>query len=202
MIDSKFAMPALLSNNKLALTLLTALMPLCFILWRHNPDVAEENSLLEWLQVATLLLAFAVHTYIAFRVPLFGTNFIIRVSFAMLTVSFGLRELDVYQFGQSDILVGIEHALRYVKIGLGVTLLVFLISQSHRIWASLFAILTNRVMILSLIGCLILLATEPFDRSRFNLAADLSRFIEEALELLAYAFLLVASRQGNYHLQK
>jgi hypothetical protein len=172
---------------------LFAFLPAHFVLWHFYPDISEENQLLEWLQVIALFSAFTIYAISAFRLRHDAADFSVAASLSMLMLAFGLRELDIREFGSSNLVAAIERDLQVIKIVLGLALILFLMVRSPHIFRSLNHIFAKKAVILTIIGGLFLLASAPFDDKAFNLAPDLSRLIEEALELQACLLLFAAS---------
>ena len=167
---------------------------LSFILWKNDPLIAEEGHAIELAESILLLLACFMHGERAFHLEMSVLNFYIHAGLALLTYSFALRELDIDQFGTSEIWPLVERVFRIAGVVLWVVFFIILMPRIKQIFSRRSAILVLPVMLLTIWGGLFYIASWPFDKELFStLPHDYSRFIEEVLELNAGVILFAAS---------
>lgn len=181
-------------NHTVLISMMLTVTVFSFILWKNDPLIAEENQALELVQSTFLLLACFLHGERASRLKMSALDFLIHAGLALLTFSFALRELDIDQFGTSEIWAQSERVLRFSSAALWIGFLILLMSRIKQVFTRRSAILTLPVMVLAIWGGVFYIASWPFDKEIFSsLSHDYSRFIEEVLELNACVILFAAS---------
>ena len=173
---------------------LALVLPAAFAVyaWLFNPALAAENGLLEWLQVALLLLAGLMQALRSLT-ALTRSERTVRTGLAMLMLCFALRELDINEFGTSAAIVTLEQQVQWVKVVLGFWLLGFLVISFRHIYVGGRALFFSPMMLFSLLGGALLLLSAIFDGNGVGISAELAQVVEETLELQADFSLLMAA---------
>lgn len=197
----------------------------CLVLWWWHPDVAEENHLIESAQVVLLILAAGLHAREALRIRRInqseesGTNretlvgvphssapvteldrrrlaTAVCVGGMLLALSFAVRELDIQRFGRHPVWGDIEIALRAAVVACWVGYGIYVVRHLRLIWDTRSLLAAAPVLVLTMTGCLLYLASWPFDKQLLPLSFETAMFIEETIQLNACIVLVQAS--GTY----
>jgi hypothetical protein len=169
---------------------LVALGVLGCVSWVAWPDTAAEDQWLEWVQVLLLLVTAAVHARSAGRS---AWPAVLHAGLGLLTLSFAVREVDIDRIGSSPNWLLAE---RVIRAGVGVLWLWW----GWRMWRRAPAVralwpgvLREPWLQLMLIAGALYVASWVLDREMLPLVRDLSRFLEEVVELQADAALFAAA---------
>lgn len=165
-----------------------------WLAWRYDPAYLAEEGGHEWLEALVLFGgAWANGRASGWgRAP--EPGMLLRAGLAMLCLSFGLREVEIDDFGDPAVWKPVEHAVRGVGLALWAVLLV--VAARRLRGRSLRGELLARPWafhVLVVLAGLFLLASWPFDKGRVAIDPALSHFFEETLELCGYALLLAAA---------
>ena len=152
-------------------------------------NIFDENSLLENTQAFVLLLVFFL-----FLVPLFEPfrgDKLIAVFFAILTLAFLLREVDIEKFDLPKILILLGSGNgRNILLALGFLSTLGFALFKFRYYLDLArCFLRNRTGFATLVAGLFLIVGDMFEK----IDVPYHVLYEESLELLGYAFLLSAA---------
>ncbi|MES2832748.1 MAG: hypothetical protein V4695_12225 [Pseudomonadota bacterium] len=173
---------------------LLAIPGLSYLQWLQDPSLAQENGVLEWLQVSMILFACVMHSGRAGQLDRSSLLFVTHAGLALLTYSFALRELDFEQFGSSPLWLLLEKSLRLIRTVLWLGFFMLMYFRMKVIFSQRAFLFRLPVVWMSLIGGLFLIAGGLFDRQVFsNIAQPSSRFAEEVLELNGYFMILAAT---------
>lgn len=152
-------------------------------------NIFDENNLLENTQAFVLLLVFFL-----FLVPLFEPfrgDKLIAVFFAILTLAFLLREVDIEKFDLPKILILLGSGNgRNILLALGFLSTLGFAFFKFRYYLDLArCFLRNRTGFATLVAGLFLIVGDMFEK----IDVPYHVLYEESLELLGYAFLLSAA---------
>jgi len=152
-------------------------------------NIFDENNLLENTQAFVLLLVFFL-----FLVPLFEPfrgDKLIAVFFAILTLAFLLREVDIEKFDLPKILILLGSGNgRNILLALGFLSTLGFALFKFRYYLDLArCFLRNRTGFATLVAGLFLIVGDMFEK----IDVPYHVLYEESLELLGYAFLLSAA---------
>lgn len=165
--------------------------------WSLDPLFAEENHPIELLQGILLLLACLVHGERALRLEKSSVSFLIHAGLAILMYSFFLRETDIREMDAdgAHLWHWVEHAARAIGVVLWLAYFLHAALRLKRVFAQRLAILKLPVIWMALLGGVFLVAGWPFDKEVFHafMPQEISRLIEEVLELNAYLLLFAGS---------
>jgi hypothetical protein len=158
--------------------------------WLVMPDTAAEDHWLEWVQVLLLLATAILHARSAGRS---GWPAVLHVGLGLLTLSFAVREVDIDRLGSSPNWLLAE---RVIRAGVGVLWLWWgwrMWRRRGAVWALWPGVLRELWVHLTLIAGVLFVVAWLLDRELLPLAKDLSRFLEEMVELQADAAMLAAA---------
>ena len=170
---------------------------LSFKAWQFNPDVINENALLELAQGGFLLLAAIIQTWRAFSAQDSGLKRDIRLGLALFALALFLREVDIDKLGNSVVWSALEKILRATAL---LMIFSFIWHMSRRIQLVLrnaAKILRSPTVVVTLLACAFYACGWPFDREVFSIDKGLSQWFEETLEVNACLLLLCAGFAGN-----
>lgn len=158
------------------------------VLLFNNVDVYQENALLENLQALILSISFFVFLMVLKEKRNDRT---LVLFFAILCLSFVLRELDVERFDLPEIIIflGAGKGRNFMLLaGFSTTLFFFI---KHRVAYNkvLRAFISSPMFRLLMAAMVALIASDIFERS----SLDHHVYYEEISELFGYTLLLVAS---------
>ena len=163
-------------------------------LWLHEPAIAAEDRLLEWIQViflasaALVSLARMIAGPLSERVFPFGFLFLVFLSAL-------LREVDVEDLPLPDVLVLLGSGPgRNIMMAIAwIVYLFLLLRRPSRLPELAHGFLTSRLGIYFTTGVLCYLATIPFDKKMLGLSRGGHLFAEEALEVAGTLLLFLAT---------
>lgn len=169
---------------------LLALGVLGCLSWIVLPETAAEDQWLEWVQVLMLLATAFLHARSAGRS---AWPAVVHVGFGLLTLSFAVREVDIDRLGTSPHWLLAE---RVTRAAVGVLWLWW----ASRMWRRLGAVralwpgvLKEPWLHITVIAGALFVGAWLLDRELMPIAKDLSRFLEELVELQADAAMLAAA---------
>lgn len=168
-----------------------------FMGWLLNKQIADESSLIELGQVIFLALASgsaAIHSAQSQRTSVEGY---ILFGLAIFCTALMLREVDIDKLGSAAGWKTLEQVLRATAGIIALSYLGFLLRKRSLLWASITDIGRMTSVRLALFGCVMYLASWPFDKMVFDLSASMSVLIEETLELNACIIIFFASTASN-----
>ena len=158
--------------------------------WFAWPDSAAEDQWLEWVQVLLLLATALLHARSAGRS---AWPAVLHAGLGLLTLSFAVREVDIDRIGSSPNWLLAE---RVIRAGVGL----LWVWWGWRTWRRVGAVralwpgvLREPWLHLTVIAGVLFVAAWLLDRELLPLAKDLSRFLEELVELQADAAMLAAA---------
>lgn len=193
----KNAVTASFAGPGSGLLLLVAVIPavLLYLAWRQDATLADENHLLENVQVASLLLAALLHVFRVSRLPspTGSPARMLSTLLAFLCLGCALRELDIDDLGDSRYFEPLETGLRALALG---ALGFYLLRHLTRLPAVCLLIVRERgdsLVLLSLLGIVFYVASWPLDKKVILIAAGVALWFEEMLELYACSLLLAAA---------
>jgi hypothetical protein len=172
----------------------------CWLGWRVDVHLSDENHLMENTQAVCLCLAWWVHGWRAWHTDRSKVAYTFHIGLSLLMYSFMLRELDISEIDATGEIAWTwtEHILRGIGWTCWVFFFIHFFRRFGRIWRLRWKIMATPVMIATLVGGVLMSCGWPFDKKKFDsLSEDTSQFIEELLELNAYVFLLVASASDS-----
>lgn len=182
------------------LAFLATLSLACWVGYRADPHLADENHLMENIQSVALLLACLVHGWRASKLDKKSVGFMLHAGLSLLMYSFLLRELEIREFDApgSHFWAWTEHILRGIGWSCWVIYLVAFASRIRRIWALRWQLLATPVIITALCAAVLMASGWPFDKKKFeSISEQDSGFMEELLEMNAYIILLVGSASAS-----
>jgi len=151
-----------------------------YFLWQRNPSLSRENSLMENMQVAFLLLA------LFFVLARFLRERVWNLPFGFLLISFLtilLREVDLRPFFLPRFVIFLSTKGRDVALALGWSLFVYSFIRNFRASLIEFIVLTRKASgRYFILGCLFYGLAWPFDGGIFGLGKEANQFIEELLD--------------------
>lgn len=172
------------------LFVLLALGVLGWLSWIVLPQTAAEDQWLEWVQVLMLLATAFLHARSAGRS---AWPAVLHAGLGLLTLSFAVREVDIDRIGSSPNWLLAE---RVIRAGVGVLWLWW----GWRMWRGVGAVralwpgvLREPWLHLTVIAGALFVGAWLADRELLPIAKDLSRFLEELLELQADAAMFAAA---------
>lgn len=188
-IQASFAIKPYLT---LTLSLITTSLGL-FGLWQRDPNIAEEDRLIEWLQAACLGGAACIHAHRSRAESHEMISRLIRRGLALLAASFLLRELDIDSWGNPSVADPIQFTLRLTLVILWLIYARPLFQHIPVLWKNFTKTLGAPTVFLASIGCCFYAASWPFEKELFALSENSSKFIGQLLQLHACALLLSSS---------
>lgn len=174
------------------IAVLVAVSVACFVGWRSDPHLADENHAMENAQAGLLMLAWLVHGWRAARLDRASVSFTFHIGLSLLMYSFLLRELDINELDApgTHVFTWVEHLLRGIGWTCWILFALRFCRQIRPIFARRWQLIATPVMVVSLCGAVLMVAGWPFDKKKFHaLPEPTSEFIEELLELNAYILL-------------
>lgn len=175
-----------------------------YLLWTRDAAVVDENNLVETSQAILLVAAAAVHGWRCSSAH-WRAGGTIHLGLALLCFTMAVREVDIDQLGDRDIMETLELVLRWMIvaawIGLG-----FKVAGVISEWIrNTRQIAGGSVFVFTVAGCVLYLCSWPLDKypERFSESEDLVQFFEELFQLhgtlllFAGAWMRVTSSSSN-----
>jgi uncharacterized membrane protein len=163
-----------------------------WFLWLGNRAVTEENHSLENLQLAFLILAVGFHLKQGFRVGATPLR-ICHLVLALLCFSVFLREFDIDKIGAEEIWGTIETIIRSIA-GLAWIYIFYLVVRNlQALWDLRLKILLSVNSLLVATAIAFYLASWFFDKELVPVPLDVSKFIEESVQLTGTVFFFASS---------
>lgn len=171
--------------------LLLFYLPLLLLLWRHFPEIANENGLMENLQALTLAVGVLVAAVGIFLPGRRYPRFVFYVLTIFLLALF-LREVDIETFDVPEIVIALGSGTGRNLLLMGVALLVLaLFAKDYRtLGPAVLAFLRHRASYPFYLGVLLYLTGNSFEKHWFPLSRPTNIFFEELSENAATAFFL------------
>jgi hypothetical protein len=179
------------------LGLLAISSTLSFELWQLNPDVINENALLELAQGAALLAAALIQSVRALSADNVGLKRDIHTGLALFAFALVLREVDVDKLGSSAAWSVLETLMRVLAFVLIIGFVMKMSRKMHTVTRNLRKILLSPTVTMTILGCMLYAGAWPFDKELFEINNLLSLWFEETIELNACLLLLGASLMSN-----
>lgn len=179
------------------LGLLAISSTLSFELWQLNPDVINENALLELAQGALLVAAALIQSVRALSTDNAGLKRDIRIGLALFAFALFLREVDVDKLGSSAVWGILETLMRVLALVMIIGFVIKMSRKIHTVTRNLGKILLSPTIIMTILGCTLYAGAWPFDKELFNIDNRLSLWTEETIELNSCLLFLGASLMSN-----
>lgn len=175
--------------------MLTGLSCALLILWLFNPDIAQENNLIETSQSVFLSFSVLLHVY-TYQINAQRNNTLenyLQTGLIIFCVAVLLREIDIDRWGNSGLWNQLELLLRGVTV---ISVLIYgylILGKIHRLLNSWRTIIQQPMIRITMLGGIAYSAGWFFDKNIFLLSAGSSLFIEELLELNATALFVIGA---------
>lgn len=165
-----------------------------WLAWRWAPAYMAEEGVHEWLEALVLFGGAWANGRACRWGRATEPGMLLRAGLALLCLSFGLREVEIDDFGDPAVWKPVELAVRGVGLGLWAALLVVAARRlrGRSLRGELFA-RPWTFQVLVVVAGLFLVASWPFDKGRVPIDPALSLYFEETLELCGYALLLAVA---------
>jgi hypothetical protein len=169
-----------------------ALICISWLLWLDHRLITEEKHVLENLQLLFLLSAFGFHLHQRFRVPTSALR-ICHLILAMFCFSVFLREFDIDKIGDAEIWSYAEIIIRTIAVIAFLSTIYIAILNIRALWAIRRDVLLSINSLLTAMAVVLYIASWPFDKGYISVSPDISRFIEESIQLTGVLFFLAGS---------
>ncbi len=186
-----------LRNSLLDIVIALSAAGVFFFLWRLgqiSPDIAQEDSLLEWSQAVILFSAVLV-LLVRLAICRPGDRFFPFFFLLLTYITVLLREMDVEDYPLPDLLVflgsGVGRDILLSAIWIAYLFLLFRKSSKVVVFARSF--LRSRTGAYFIAGVVLYLAGLPFDKHFFPLSREADLLLEECFESLGTTFLFLAT---------
>ena len=175
----------------LALVAALAALSWCFFqLWLHDPNIAEEDHLIEWVQAGCLGLAAWTHALRSRSAARASEPWFVFHGMALLTTSF---LLDIDSWDPRALTGPLQSGMRLIVVLLWLLFARGLVRHARLLWSSLPRILGMPVVIIAFLGGCFYLASWPFEEDLFAISASSSKFIGQLLQFHACSLLFCSS---------
>lgn len=188
----------LASALKLTLGMVTMSLIL-FLKWQHNPILAEEDHLMEWMQASFLGLACISHFR---RSRLQGPDPVgkaVFIGLSLLSISFVARELDIDSWGNPAIAEPVQTVFRVTLIILWIVFARYLLKHFATLWRALPVTLGKPVVTLAFIGACFYLVSWPFEKELFPMSESAMMFGGQLVQIYACMLLFGSSLATLFH---
>jgi hypothetical protein len=161
-------------------------------LWLNNPSVPEENSFIENFQLVFLFSAIFAHGLRMFQESIQELR-IYHAALALLCFSVALREFEIDDIGSSTIWPAVEISIRSIAVSAWIWLIYRLTRNFRKLWAIRHAITRSMKSVQVYLAITFYLGSWFFDKNHVPIDAQLSKFIEQSLQLGGTVFFLTSA---------
>ncbi|MEX2453872.1 MAG: hypothetical protein WD470_04160 [Rhodospirillaceae bacterium] len=162
------------------------------MIFKEYPKISNENHIIEYTQVAFLLIGFLIFSYVSMK-SVDKSKVIIFLGAALLYINFTIREIEIEK---SDLWLSIiiNPPIRNYWLVVLWTIIITLSSfYARRIYFTVLNKVNKKSIYYILFGGLFYLFGDIFDKNLIQIDRTTNFFIEETFELSATFFMLMSA---------